>query len=85
MKMNNYTYDELHFEIARRDVIREASSEELLLELIRRSPIPHHKTPPKRAFHTPHVDICVGIGKDHTADITLDVDSLVALEELVNR
>ncbi|WP_162619423.1 hypothetical protein [Salinicola peritrichatus] len=50
---------------------------DLLAELIRRRGVGH--APKRREYHTPHYDVCVGVGRDHTADITLDGDSLLEL------
>ena len=37
--------------------------------------------PNKRTYVTRHYEVCIGIGKDHTATITIDEDSLLALCE----
>ncbi|WP_163557574.1 hypothetical protein [Halomonas sp. NO4] len=50
---------------------------ELLRELLSRNrlqPTPYH-----RIFASPHQEAVVGIGADHTADITLDEDALALL------
>ena len=60
----------------------EYSDIELLAELIRRNQDNTHDAPSKREYFTPHYDVLIGVGKDHTADITLDHDAMSELMEL---
>ena len=55
---------------------------ELLAELVRRNGDRLTSSPVKRTYATPHFDLCIGIGPDHTADITLDSDALEELKGL---
>jgi len=54
----------------------------LLAELFRRSSDRLAGSPVKRTYVTPHTDLCIGIGPDHTASITLDNDALEELRRL---
>ncbi|OBX36971.1 hypothetical protein A8U91_01319 [Halomonas elongata] len=64
------------------DRMSDLSTIDLLAELIRRK---GHGTdaPHTRRYATPHLDYCIGIGKNHTADITLDEDALAELDRRV--
>lgn len=55
---------------------------ELLAELVRRNDGRLTPSPKARQFVSPHRDLCVGIGPDHTADITLGDDDLAELRRL---
>lgn len=50
---------------------------DLLAELVRRRGV--GQSPKRREYRTPHYDVLIGIGRDNTADITLDGDSLLEL------
>jgi len=65
-----------------RKLMKTYSDIELLAELINRNFTRLMLTPKNRQFVSPHVGLCVGIGKDHTADITIDVDALSELKRL---
>ncbi|MFJ5538545.1 hypothetical protein [Vreelandella titanicae] len=55
---------------------------ELLAELLRRNSDRLTGSPVKRTYGTPHFDLCIGVGPDHTADITLDNDALEEIRRL---
>ncbi|WP_280568235.1 hypothetical protein [Chromohalobacter sp. 296-RDG] len=60
------------------DRMAHLSDIDLLAELIRRKG-PGGATPHKRRIGIPHRDVCIGIGKDHAADITMEEDALAEL------
>ncbi len=55
---------------------------ELLAELVKRNLQRVTVAPSARQYATPHSDLCIGIGADHTADITMDDDALMELRRL---
>lgn len=61
------------------DRMAHLSDIDLLAELIRRKG-EGTPAPGIRGYVTPHYDFCVGIGKNHTADITLDNDAIAEIE-----
>ena len=58
---------------------------ELLAELMKRNHGQLNPTPKKRQFVSSHVELCIGIGRDHTANITIDVDALSELRQLTEQ
>lgn len=86
--LRSLTWDELstrtdaHLdEMKRRNAISDATDEELLLELLSRHEL--GPTPIHRTFVQPAVEIFVGIGRDHTATVTLFPDGLEVLKGMV--
>lgn len=66
----------------RDDRMADLSTIDLLAELIRRKGA-GTAAPHTRKFATPHYDYCIGIGANHTADITLDEAALAELHRRV--
>lgn len=62
--------------ITRDDRMSELSDIDLLAEIVRRQGRRKTESPHTRRYHTAHYDICLAVGNDHTADLTLDADSL---------
>ena len=60
---------------------KDASSEELLFELIKRNILQDSGRSIK--FYTPHEVACIGIGNDHTADIIIDSEAKDELDRLI--
>ncbi len=52
---------------------------ELLAELVRRNRDRLMPAPKSRQYASPRTEVCMGIGNDHTADITMGDDDLAVL------
>lgn len=61
--------------------VKDVDTQELLFEILQRQGV--RQAPQKTERFVPHVEALVPVGKDHTASITLGVDSKEALYELV--
>ena len=61
--------------------VKEATDEELLLELLSRNNL--SECPRKKEFYTPHTEAIIGIGDDDVAYIQLDDDSLKTLKNRI--
>jgi len=62
-------------------LVKEATSEELLFELLKRNGV--QKAPVKIEFGSEHNVSTIGIGNDHIADIYVDVDDLKVLDTMI--
>ncbi len=57
---------------------------DLLAELVIRNLDRVSLAPSSRQYAVPHSDLCIGIGNDHVADITMADDSLLELRRLTS-
>jgi hypothetical protein len=60
---------------------KDATSEELIFELIKRNTI--QDAGRSIEFHTPHEIVSIRIGDDHTADIIIDAEAKKELDRLI--
>ena len=75
------TFERMFRVVDRQLPLDEYSSEELLFCLLMRED--WTEAPVKREFYGEHYDTVIGIGKDHTANITLSKQDYEALEDMI--